>query len=150
MTIRRNLALSCALAAFIAATAYAQGAGSPTPRMAAATKAHLAVGVVHGVDLKSRSLTISHQAIPSLAMPAMTMSFDADPSVDISAVKPGDSVAFVLSSGAAGGLAISSLQTVAGGTTLSQAPAAGMPGMPRSSGNMMMMGQCQEMMMNRK
>lgn len=150
----RNFFLSLPLAAAVL-TAYAQSPGttsaSSMPR--AESAAHLAVGVVKAVDQNSRALTIAHQDIPSMNMPAMTMSFRADAAVNIAMVKPGDSVAFVLSSGA-GAPVISSLQTVAGGAVVGQAPSGAMQNMPhsgRGTGGMgmggMSMEQCHEMMM---
>ena len=149
MTVCKTFVLSCAVAASLATAVYAQGAGPRAPALAAAPAAHLGLGVVKDVDPRARSLTISHQAIASMGMPPMTMSFSVAPSVDISTVKPGHSVAFVLSSAAAGGLTISSLQTLSGDAQVSQASPGTMQGMPHARGHMMM-NQCHEMMMNRK
>lgn len=150
----RNFLLSLPLAAAALTAAYAQNPGASGHAMpAGASGVHLAVGVVKAVDQNNRSLAIAHQDIPSMGMSAMTMSFRADPAVNIATVKPGDSVAFVLSSGA-GGATISSLQTMAGGAVVSQAPSGGMQGMPHSGGGMggmgmggMSMEECHEMMM---
>lgn len=152
--IARKLLLSLPVAAAALTAAYAQSPGASGHAMpAGASAVHLAVGVVKAVNQNNRSLTIAHQDIPSMGMPAMTMSFRADPAVNIATVKPGDSVAFVLSS-ASGSATISSLQIVAGGAVVSQAPSGGMQGMPHSSGGMggmgmggMSMEQCHEMMM---
>lgn len=150
----RNFFLSLPLAAAALSAAYAQSpgpSGHSMPADAAAT--HLGVGVVKAIDQNNRSLTIAHQDIPSLGMPAMTMSFRADPAVSIATVKTGDSVAFVLSS-RSGAPIISSLQTVTGSAVVGQAPSSGMRNMPHSGGGMggmsmggMSMEQCHEMMM---
>ena len=150
----RNFLLSLPLAAAALNAAYAQSpAASGHAMPAEASASHLAVGVVKAVNQNNRSLTISHQDIPSMGMPAMTMSFRADPAVSIATIKPGDSVAFVLSSGT-GTATISSLQPLAGGVVVSQAGAGGMQNMPHSAGGMegmgmgaMSMEQCHEMMM---
>lgn len=150
--ITRKLLLSLPVAAAVLTAAYAQSPGASGHAMpAGASAVHLAVGVVKAVNQNNRSLTIAHQDIPSMGMPAMTMSFRADPAVNIATVKPGDSVAFVLSS-ASGSATISSLQMVAGGAVVSQAPSGGMPGMHSGGMGGMAMGgmtmeQCHEMMM---
>lgn len=152
----RKFFLSLSLVAAALAPAHAQSPGPSGHGMSAGSSAaHLAVGVVKAVHQDNRTLSIAHQDIPSMGMPAMTMSFRADPGVNIAAVKPGDSVAFVLSSGPAGAVTISSLQPVAGGAAVRQvAPAGGMQGTPRSGGAMggmsmagMSMEECHEMMM---
>ncbi|MDP3857730.1 MAG: copper-binding protein [Stagnimonas sp.] len=145
----RKLFVACALASSFLTAAYAQTPSTPTQAMASASAGHLAVGVVKAVNVQNRSLTISHQAIASMGMPAMTMAFKADASVNIASVKPGDSIAFVLSEGGSNGPAITSLQAMPGGAVISQAPMEGMQGMPHPSGKSMM-EQCHEMMMQRK
>lgn len=146
----RKLFASCAITASLLATAaYAQTTGAPPQSTPNASTGHLAVGVVKAIDPKNRSLTISHQAIASMGMPAMTMAFRADASIDIASVKPGDSIAFILSAGGSSGPSISSLHAMPGSAVVSQAPMEGMQSMPRSPGKSMM-EQCQEMMMKRK
>lgn len=141
----RNFLLSLPLAAAALTAAYAQSPGSSGhATTAGASAVHLAVGVVKAVNQNSRSLTIAHQDIPSMGMPAMTMSFRADPAVNIATVKPGDTVAFVLSSGS-GGATITSLQATAVGAAVSQAPSGG--GMGGMGMGGMSMEQCHEMMM---
>ncbi|WP_320726414.1 cation efflux system protein CusF [Enterobacter sp. 118C5] len=52
-------------------------------------------GVVKAVDLTNKKITISHDAIPAIGWPAMTMRFtftDADESIN--ALKPGSQVDF--------------------------------------------------------
>lgn len=145
----RKLLVACALAGSFLTAGYAQTPSTPAQAMPSASAGHLAVGVVRSVNVQSRSLTISHQAIASMGMPAMTMAFKADASIDIANVKPGDSIAFVLSEGGSSGLVITSLQAMPGGVGISQAPMEGMQGMPHFSGKSMM-EQCHEMMMQRK
>jgi Cu/Ag efflux protein CusF len=93
--------LSCFIAAL---PARAQTRAAPT---------HLGVGVLMSVDEKSRTLTISHQAMPSLRMTAMTMDFLVARSVRLRDVKEGDTVAFMLGRhGKSNDVAIVSLQKV--------------------------------------
>jgi len=111
-----------------------------------ASATHLGVGIVRAVDSKERTLTISHQAMASLAMPAMTMDFKVGPAIKLGELKAGDTVAFVLGrDGKSEGVAINSLQKVEGATAPStQATAPSMPMMGMSP------EQCREMMKNRK
>jgi Cu/Ag efflux protein CusF len=134
------------LAAALAAPAAtpAQTASGPQAR---ASATHLGVGVVRAVDAKERTLTISHQAMGSLGMPAMTMDFKVGPAIKLGELKEGDTIAFVLGrDGKSDGIAISSLQKVEGASAASpQAAAPSMPMMP-----MMSPEQCREMMKGRK
>lgn len=57
---------------------------------------HLGVGLVRSVDVKARTLTISHQPMPSLGMTAMTMDFLVVRALPLRNVNEGDTVAFVL------------------------------------------------------
>ena len=81
------------------------GAG-PAPQTqaeaAAATAAH-AVGVVTSIDLEGRSVTISHDPIPEIGWSAMTMAFAAEPAIDVSSIKAGDNLHFMLKPDGAGG-----------------------------------------------
>lgn len=110
----------------------------------AATPAiHLGVGIVRAVDAKDRTLTVSHQAMASLAMPAMTMDFKAGPAIKLGELKEGDTIAFVLGrDGKSDGVAINSLQKVEAAPTARAAA----PSMPMT----MSPEQCREMMKNRK
>lgn len=146
----RKFLISCALAASAVAAAHAQSPGT-SQAMPSPSGSHLAVGVVKAIDAKTRSLTISHQAIATMGMPAMTMSFRADPSVNIDPVKPGESIAFVLTPGTAGALSITALQATSDSGATSQGSMGMMPGMPHASGKTMMtMEECHNMMMQRK
>jgi Cu(I)/Ag(I) efflux system periplasmic protein CusF len=146
----RKFLIACALAASSLTAAHAQSPGTSAQSMPSASASHLAVGVVKAIDAKTRSLTISHQAIATMGMPAMTMSFRADPSVNIDPLKPGESIAFVLTPGAAGALSITALQAISGSGAASHGSMAMMPGMPHASGKAMTMEECHNMMMQRK
>ena len=54
---------------------------------------HRAVGVVQLVDAAKGTITLSHEAVPSIKWPAMTMAFKAGKD-QIASVKPGDRVNF--------------------------------------------------------
>lgn len=66
-------------------------------------------GTVHSVDAERRIVNLSHDPIPAIGWPAMTMDMTVAPSVDLSAVAPGSEVAFTLERDADGLYMIDSL-----------------------------------------
>ena len=54
------------------------------------------MGVVKSVDLKKREIVLDHQPIPAIKMPAMTMGFYVVPSINLTPIKPGQEIHFVL------------------------------------------------------
>jgi Cu/Ag efflux protein CusF len=58
-----------------------------------------AVGTVNSVDPTARSINISHGPIRKLGWPPMTMDFPVAPSVDLTSVKPGEKIRFMLKKG---------------------------------------------------
>lgn len=156
--MKANLvAVIAALVASLASASWAQAPGdmNASPSQAAAPMTHLAIGTVRSIDSAGRGVTIDHQAIPSLGMPAMTMQFRLLPSSKLG-LKPGQSIAFTFTS-SADGLTIGSAQPIAdaGNTGAEGAPAAssmpnmdhsGMGGMGSMGSMGSMMDSCQEMM----
>jgi Cu/Ag efflux protein CusF len=69
------------------------------PGMGATQQAKTAAGVgtVIAVDPADRKVTLDHGPMPEINWPAMKMEFTTAPSVDLSKVKPGDKVRFMLS-----------------------------------------------------
>lgn len=53
-------------------------------------------GVLNAVDVKGHKINISHEAIPALHWPAMTMDIPVAPSIDLSHLEKGDHVTFSL------------------------------------------------------
>ncbi len=51
-------------------------------------------GVVHSVDLKKRKINLSHEPIPALKWPEMTMDLDVAEGVDLSALQPEQNIHF--------------------------------------------------------
>lgn len=100
--------------ALIAVPAHAadgtEGAGAAPAQTAAAT-VHLGVGKILGIDVAQRVLTISHQDIPGMGMPAMVMDFPFQASVDASLLSAGQVIAFVLSP-QGNGIAVTAVQAV--------------------------------------
>ncbi|MGQ7140150.1 cation efflux system protein CusF [Escherichia sp. SS-MK2] len=55
---------------------------------------HPAAGVVKGIDLESKKITIHHDPIAAVNWPEMTMRFTITPQTKMSEIKTGDKVAF--------------------------------------------------------
>jgi len=60
-------------------------------------QAHKGKGIVNSVDIKGAKVNLSHDAIPSLNWPRMTMSFKVSDKQDLAKLKPGQHVDFELS-----------------------------------------------------
>jgi Cu/Ag efflux protein CusF len=71
---------------------HAHDSAMPAPSGAAGT-----TGRVNAVDAGKHTINLTHGPIPALGWPAMTMDFGTAPSVDLSGIKPGDTVAFTVS-----------------------------------------------------
>jgi Cu/Ag efflux protein CusF len=69
-----------------------------------------ATGTVNSVDAAQHKLNISHNPIPDIGWPAMTMDFAVAPSVDLKSVKPGSKVNFTLEKGQNGMYEVHSVQ----------------------------------------
>jgi Cu/Ag efflux protein CusF len=117
------------------------GAGhSPGPVAQAAGAKPAGVGTVNGVNAAKRTVNLSHEPIPSVGWPAMTMDLPVAPSVDLTAVKPGTRVTFTLARGADGLFLIDSIApgpAGPGGAAPGSGAAPGtgsMPGMGHGSG----------------
>jgi Cu/Ag efflux protein CusF len=89
------------LAMALCAAAMAAHAAEPVP--AASAKASAAApatfkgtGKILDLDVRDRLLTVDHDDMPSLGMPAMTMDFPVAASVDMAAFTAGQTVSFVL------------------------------------------------------
>ena len=95
--------MALSLSAALTSSAFAQdhsahaGHGSPaasTAPAAASNEAVMTVGEVTRVDTRSGKLTIRHEEIKNLAMPAMTMVFGLKDPAQAAQFKPGDKVLF--------------------------------------------------------
>jgi Cu/Ag efflux protein CusF len=73
-----------------------------------------ATGTVNSVDPAQHKINVSHQPIPSLGWPAMTMEFSVAPSVSLNSIKPGSRVNFSLEKGKDGMYQVQSVQPAAG------------------------------------
>lgn len=59
-------------------------------------------GVVKSIDSARRKVNISHEAIPAIGWPPMTMDFDVAPSVNLGTLKPETHIDFTMRQGAGG------------------------------------------------
>jgi Cu/Ag efflux protein CusF len=74
-----------------------------------------ATGTVNSVDPAGHKVNLSHQPIPDIGWPAMTMDFSVAPTVDLRAIKPGARVNFTMIKGAGGMYEIQAITPAAGG-----------------------------------
>jgi Cu/Ag efflux protein CusF len=125
-------------------------AGAPSPGGHAAgvgpvARADLATpsgtGTINAVDAARRTVNLSHEPIPGVGWPAMTMDVPVGPSVDLGAVRPGTRVTFTLRRGPDGLYRIDSVMPAGPAGAGESAPSGGMPGMGHDSGGQGGMGQ---------
>lgn len=74
-----------------------------------------ATGTVNAVDPAQHKINLSHNPIPDLGWPAMTMEFPVVPTVDLSRVKPGSRVNFTIMKGKGGMYEVQSVQPAGAG-----------------------------------
>lgn len=90
------LAAAALCAANIAAQAAELAPATPAKAPPAVSAMFTGTGKLLDLDVPSRLITVDHDDMPSLGMPAMTMDFPVAASVDIRAVTAGQTVKFVL------------------------------------------------------
>lgn len=86
--------LIAGLALGLAGGAMACGEHVPSAAPAASAPAAMVLGEVRKVQADQGKVTIKHQPIPRLAMPAMTMVFRAQEPAVLRDLKPGDKIRF--------------------------------------------------------
>ena len=89
-------------------------AGNVQPVHEGGSDAH-ATGTVNSVDAAQHKINLSHQPIPAIGWPAMTMEFPVAPSVDLSRIKPGSRVNFSLEKDKGGMYQIQSVEPAGAG-----------------------------------
>jgi Cu/Ag efflux protein CusF len=72
-------------------------------------------GTINSVDPGQHKVNLSHNPIPEIGWPAMTMDFPIAPSVDVRALKPGTRVNFTIERGQGGTYEIRAISPAAGG-----------------------------------
>jgi RND family efflux transporter MFP subunit len=83
---------------------------------------HSAVGVLDEVDAKGTAMTITHEPVPSLKWPKMTMEFVPANEAVARAVKPGSPIRFEFVERKPGEWVVTKIEPAAGSTTKSAAP----------------------------
>jgi len=66
-------------------------------------------GKINAIDVASRTLSLTHGPIDALGWPGMTMDFVVSPSVDLSALKAGETIAFTVTQTPEGTYAVDSV-----------------------------------------
>ena len=56
-------------------------------------------GTINKVDMEKRSVNVTHEPVPALKWPSMTMDLPVTKRVDLATVKPGTAVVFTLKQG---------------------------------------------------
>ena len=72
-------------------------------------------GTVNSVDPAQHKVNVSHNPIPEIGWPAMTMDFAVAPAVDLRALKPGTRVNFTIEQGQGGMYEIRAIAPAGGG-----------------------------------
>ena len=72
-------------------------------------------GTVNSVDPTQHKINLSHQPIPEIGWPAMTMEFPVAPSIDLKAIKPGTRVNFTIEQQPGGVYEIRAITPAGGG-----------------------------------
>jgi Cu/Ag efflux protein CusF len=72
-------------------------------------------GTVNSVDPAQHKVNVSHNPIPEIGWPAMTMEFPVAPAVDLRALKPGTPVNFTIEKGQDGMYEIRTISPAGGG-----------------------------------
>ena len=102
MNIKIPTITAAAVISLLTSTVYAQHAGGHATQVAggAATSSSSqqvsGTGTVRSIDAAKRVVNLSHDPIPAIGWPQMTMDFTVGPQVDLSTVKPGQAVEFTL------------------------------------------------------
>jgi Cu(I)/Ag(I) efflux system periplasmic protein CusF len=72
-------------------------------------------GTVNSVDPAQHKVNLTHNPIPEIGWPTMTMEFPVKPSVDLKTIKPGSRVNFTIEKGQDGMYEIQAISPAAGG-----------------------------------
>jgi len=105
--VKKMLLLSVALILGLAYTpsAFAEGDQHNVQHQEHATHDHhgkvsaehdavMGKAIIHSIDLENRKINLSHEAIPALKWPEMTMDMDVAENVDIASLKPEQNILF--------------------------------------------------------
>jgi len=78
---------------------------------AAEETAATGVGTVNSVETGTRKINLTHDPMPEIGWPKMTMDFTVADGVDLDAVAPGDTVRFALAEAGDGSYVITAIET---------------------------------------
>ena len=81
-------------------------------------------GLVNTVDAAAHKINLTHQPIPQIGWPTMTMDFSVAPSVDLGTVKPGSQINFSMEQGPGGMYVIQSISARPGSAQPASTPSA--------------------------
>jgi Cu/Ag efflux protein CusF len=89
--------------------------GSEMQMAQAGDNAAHGTGTVNSVDPAQHKVNLSHNPIPEIGWPAMTMDFPVAASVDLTAIRPGSRVDFTIERGQSGMYEIKAIAPAGGG-----------------------------------
>jgi Cu(I)/Ag(I) efflux system periplasmic protein CusF len=98
-----------------------EGHAAPTQHSGEMQMAHAGrndahgTGTVNSIDPAQHKVNLSHNPIPEIGWPAMTMDFPVAPSVDLRVLKPGVRVNFTIEQGQSGMYEIQAISPAGGG-----------------------------------
>ena len=95
-------------------TAAAQNSGEMQMAHAGHNDAH-GTGTVNSIDPAQHKVNLSHNPIPEIGWPAMTMEFAVAPAIDLRGLKPGTRVNFTIERGEGGMYEIRAIAPAGGG-----------------------------------
>jgi len=72
-------------------------------------------GTINSVDPAQHKVNVSHNPIPEIGWPAMTMEFPVAPNIDLKSIKPGTHVNFTIEQGRGGMYEIKAIAPAGGG-----------------------------------
>lgn len=89
-----------------------------SPASAQESEPVAAIGVIHGIDVDSRAVFLSHDPIPAIGWPAMTMDLNVAPEADLTGIEPDMVVRFTLDRGPDGMYRIATIAPAPEGTAV--------------------------------
>ena len=92
-------AIALSLAPALASGSKGSHAGHGQMKAVEGNKEAVAVGVINFVDASAGKINVTHEPVPALGWPKMTMDLPVTRRVDLATVKPGSTVQFTLKQG---------------------------------------------------
>ena len=95
-----------------ASKAHAQMSGMSMGSKPGAQNSAEGVGILNSVNVAERKVNITHDPIPEISWPAMTMDFPVAQGVALANIKPGTKVGFVLRKNDKGAFTVESIKVI--------------------------------------